>query len=104
METIDNPGPPPGRQIGLYQVVAINFGIMLIYMLLTGFLATADKVSSHGLLEDALLLAAQTVLNLMGGLALFFTRHRSVAKGLLLSALLVPVIGFGICVSKESFF
>jgi hypothetical protein len=102
---LDAPPPPPPRASATGRVIAINFGIMLIYMVLTFAFSLPDKISSHGEAYDAMLIVLQTGLNLVGGLVLlFWPQLRSIARGLLLAALLVPIIGFGACVMKIQLF
>jgi len=90
--------PQPKMPLG--KVVLINFGIMLLYMTITGI----GKGEDFGpLIFDAMAIVAQTAVNLLGGLGLLFSEdRRHVGKAMLLAGLLVGVIGFGACLGKYS--
>ncbi|MBK8557001.1 MAG: hypothetical protein IPL65_15070 [Lewinellaceae bacterium] len=96
---------PQKRPLG--KVVMINFGIMILYMLFSSLSTAGGSGSEAGLssmILDAMLLVLQVGTNLVLGLVLLFTDHKEVASGMLVSALLIGIIGFGACVGKASIF
>lgn len=94
--------PPP---MPLGKVVLINFGIMLVYMILSSFADSGSgggEAGMAGLLLDAMLLTLQVGINIFGGVILLFTTRRQVGRAMLLSGLLIGIIGFGACIGKAS--
>lgn len=103
-EPLDQFNPPsdPKPKMPLGKVALINFGIMLLYMTISGI----GKGNDYGpLIIDALAVLAQTAINIFGGVGLlFFPERRHIGKAMLLAGLLVGVIGFGACFGKYSMF
>ncbi len=99
------PDPNPPAPIG--KAVLINFGIMLVYMLLTSIISVNDSGSEAGLASlifDAGLLTVQVGANIVIGAILLFTHNKHIGKAMLLSGLLTAVIGFGACLGKASLY
>ncbi|GAB4497670.1 MAG: hypothetical protein OHK0019_31720 [Saprospiraceae bacterium] len=103
-EPLDQPAAPlnPQPKMPLGKVVLINFGIMLLYLTLTGI----GKGHDYGpILLDAMAIVAQTGVNLIVGLFLFFSKENMhIGRAMMLAGLLVGVIGFGVCLGKYSAF
>ena len=87
----------------LGKVVLINFGIMLLYLVVTGIPQGQDF---GPLLFDAMAIVAQTAGNLFGGLGLllFSQEKRHIGRAMLLAGLLIGIVGFGACIGKYSVF
>ncbi len=103
-EPLDQPSAPfnPQPKMPLGKVVLINFGIMLLYLVVTGIPNGHD----YGPLAlDAMAIVLQTAVNLLGGLGLLFSDDKKhVGRAMMLAGLLVGVIGFGACIGKYSMF
>jgi hypothetical protein len=92
--------PPPKMPIG--KVMAYNFGILLLYMLLTG--VGKGEAAIGSLMIDAVLIVVQAGLNLIAGVVLVLREQLALGRALLLAAFLVGIIGFGVCMGKYAAF
>ena len=105
---LDQPDLPPldpQPPMPLGKVVLINFGIMLVYMTLSGLIDQGgSEAGLAGLIFDAFLLVLQVGINVIGGAILLFTTRKHIGRAMLLSGLLVGIIGFGACLGKASLY
>jgi hypothetical protein len=79
---------PPKDPFG--KVVLINFGILLLYFF--AFESGGDKI-----FVVLMIIPFHAFLNLCVGLFALFEKQKRLGKALLLSALLVPIVGYGLC-------
>jgi hypothetical protein len=93
-----SPEPPVAPKSVFNRVLLINLGIMLAYVVLTAFM------QDMYLILTAFLIVVHTLICLISGLIFLIPSIRRVplAQGLLLSALLVLLIGFGACIAKAA--
>lgn len=98
--------PTPKTPIG--KVMAVNFAIMLGYMVLISLDSTGPKWSVG--LKDAFLILLQVGINMLAGLVILFTHdskvhtenRKQLGSALLLGGFIMAVIGFGSCIAHTT--
>lgn len=101
-EPLESPLMKPQPKMPLGKVALINFGILLATTLLS-LLMTGDE--SLALFGVVMLL--QSAINFIVGLVFLFQPARmKLGQAMVICSILVPIVGFGLCVlriSNESF-
>ena len=106
-EPFDQLGPrssPPRSSMPLGKTVLFNFGLMVIYMLLTSLTMDSGPEAGMGVLAmDAFLILAQVGLNMFIGLILLYTEnHKQLGGAMLISGVIMGVVGFGSCLAHAA--
>ena len=102
-ELIDQTPEPqsPYSNMPIGKTMLINFGIMLLYMVLTTLLMFSGPDGYMGAVAfDAIFILVQVGLNFLVGFILLFTNYKHVGGAMLISSLLLGVVGFGACLGK----
>lgn len=93
--------PPPPVALPLGKTLLINMGIMLLYMLLSGF--GKGEAAMGNLIIDAFGLVTQVSANILIGLIfLFIPEKRQVGAAMLISGFVIGILGFGACIGKAA--
>ena len=91
-----NPAPPP-KPNPFGKIVLGNFAVMLTYMAVGGLIGGRDSMGT-----DFFFIIIQVIINVLLGIgSLLFKESRLAGMAFLLSALLIAVIGPGICSAKD---
>ena len=96
------PPPPPKMPIG--KVMGINFGIMVVGMLLSSLAMDSGPEAGLGVaLLDTLLVLGLVGFNMLIGFAFVFTDDKKQLGGaMLISGLVIGIVGFGSCLAHIS--
>lgn len=97
-EPLDQLNPvPPSKPNPFGKIILGNFAVILIYMAVGRLIGGGDSIGT-----DFFFIILQVVLNILVGIgSLFFKESRLTGLALLLSALMVAVIGPGMCSAKD---
>ncbi len=87
---------PEQPKVPYGKVILVNFVILLAFILLID----KDPYAAG----KAFLIVIQVFLNIISGAVLMFTKHKPLGKAMLLSAVVVLILGFGMCLAKEEYF